>query len=122
MGQTAAKMNRKKPETDLTTEQYNELCGLGTDVPNDILWEILIRVPVKDIVGSCVRVCKQWHSIIESKPFWKHKCVMKHRYSRELTLLLADEDFKRLYFHSPYQTNLIMNPDASMGNNAYLIY
>lgn len=115
MGQSAAKLHRKRLGTDSTVEQ----CGIGVDVPDDILWEIMIRVPVKDIVHSCVRVCKQWHDIIESKPFWKHKCVVKHKYSRELTLILADEDFKKLYFHSPYQTNLIVNPNAEMGNNSY---
>ncbi|KAL4225319.1 F-box associated region [Mactra antiquata] len=118
MGQSGLKSAKEVLRND---SNKNKMNWEDMNIPEDILWEVLIRVPAKDIVKSCARVCKQWHYIIESKHFWIQKCSEKHQYSRELIQILADDDFKKLYFRSPYQTNLILNPCAEKGLDDWVI-
>ncbi|XP_052768996.1 F-box only protein 6-like [Mya arenaria] len=83
--------------------------------PDDILFEILLRVPTRDLVKSCVYVCKQWHDTIASRSFWKEKCIQDRIFSQHCWDHLGnrDENYKRLYIKHPYERNLIKNPDAS---------
>lgn len=92
------------------------------DVPDDILFEVLKWVPVKDIIRSCVYVCRQWKGIIDTQMFWKEKCSQDLGYTNKICHLLVDEDFKVLYFKRPYQNNLIENPDAREGLKYWMIH
>lgn len=85
------------------------------DVPDDVLFEILLRVPTKSLMQSCVCTCQRWKDIILSEAFWKRKCVYDHVYSSDVLHLLADEKARDLYMKRPYSYNLIKNHDARKG-------
>lgn len=85
-------------------------------VPEDVLFEVFLRLPAKDLVKSCVLVCRRWRNIIDSEGFWRAKCVQDNSYSSEILHCLPDEKAKLLYFKKPYMNNLVKNPDASGGN------
>lgn len=82
-------------------------------IPDDVLLEIFVRLPGKELLNSHQLVCKRWHSLINSQTVWKMKCERDFGYSKELIHLLAQENFKIIYFKNPYKSNLIKNHDAS---------
>lgn len=120
MGQASGKaVVRQGSGMESRSEQDTE-ATLGIDfnvTPDDILGEVLKWVPAKDIVKSCVCVCRQWHDVINTQTFWKTKCILDLSYSEEVLNVLRVDDFRRLYFNNPYNRNLIVNPDASKGFN-----
>jgi len=105
-----------------SSRSSDEICFESVEVDQDILFEVLLRVPAQDLVKSCVRVCKLWHSIISLRSFWKEKCFLDGLFSPLVCKhLTADEDFKVLYLKKPYERNLIKNPDASKGKVLFSI-
>ncbi|XP_060592848.1 F-box only protein 44-like [Ruditapes philippinarum] len=118
MGQASGReISQTKPKkvcTEDNNKEYEWADGILplTEVPDDVLAEVLKRVPARDIVKSCVFVCKQWNNVINTQTFWKELCIKDNGYPEKLFHVLVDEDFKKLYFKRPYYTNLIKNPDA----------
>ena len=45
-----------------------------TDLPDDLLTEVLLRVPAYELVSSCVFVCQKWNQIVNLQSLWKEKC------------------------------------------------
>ena len=84
-------------------------------VPEDVLFEISLRLPAKDLLLSCALVCKGWHDLIETEGFWRAKCVYDNVYSHKTLHLLPNEQGKRLYMGRPYIYNLIKNYNARDG-------
>lgn len=118
MGQASGReLTQTKSEKSGKTEEPDNTYGLVVwiDIPDDVLAEVLKWVPAKDIVTSCVYVCKQWNVVISTQSFWKAKCQKDIGYPTKLFHILIDEDFKMLYFKQPYFSNLIKNPDARDG-------
>ena len=90
------------------------------DLPDDILGEILLRLPATDLVRSCVNVCKRWRDVINSQTLWKEKCKQDYYYNNEM--FKDAEDFKQLYFKNPYNSNLVKNPCAQEGVYIFLAH
>ncbi|XP_046371632.2 F-box only protein 6-like [Haliotis rufescens] len=82
------------------------------EIPDDLIIEILIQVPARDIVKNCVRVCHQLRDIIASPTLWKRKCELGGKY---IPRFVKPEDFKKIFFFNPYTRNLIKNPCAQEG-------
>ncbi|KAL8198298.1 UNVERIFIED_CONTAM: hypothetical protein K2H54_003758 [Gekko kuhli] len=84
-----------------------------SDLPPDILEDVLSRVPGRDLVGSCRLVCSQWRSVVDLPALWKRKC------QREGYCPLASDrslpDWKTFYFLSVMKRNLIKNPCGEKG-------
>ena len=115
MGQASAKsLGKKMSENEDETELQSTACFPLSDIPDDILEEISIRVPASDLVKSCARVCKRWRDIVNSQTLWKEKCKWDYYYTNEM--LKDVEDFKQHYFKNPYNSNLVRNPCAEDGN------
>ena len=86
-----------------------------TELPDDILGEVFLRLPSLDLLRSSVVVCKKWRDIIRSQSLWKEKCKRDHCYT-DAMLVTISGDFKELYFKNPYRSNLVKNPCAKEGN------
>ena len=86
-----------------------------TDLPDDLLTEVLLRVPAYELVSSCVFVCQKWNQIVNLQSLWKEKCRQDYYYTEEM-LVNSPGDFKELYFKNPYNSNLVKNPYAEKGN------
>ena len=96
------------------TKSQPSVCFPLSDIPDDILEEISLRLPASDLVRSCAKVCKRWRDIINSQTLWKEKCKRDYYYTN---IMFKDvEDFKKLYFKNPYKSNLVRNPCADHGN------
>ena len=53
----------------------NGQIDLINELPEDLLEEIFINIPAKDLCLKTMRVCKKWRSIIDSDTFWIEKCL-----------------------------------------------
>ncbi len=86
-----------------------------TDIPEDVLIEILVRVPGRDIVRNCVLVSRRLRVAAASPTLWSIKCELEDKYIPGCMPGCIPENFMRLYFYNPYNRNLIKNPCA-LGN------
>lgn len=84
------------------------------DLPCDIMEEIFLRVPAKDLCKSAVLVSKHWHDLIESEMFWIEKSLFDKLLNREVINILQERGelnlAKRLYFSGFFNRNLLKNP------------
>ena len=93
------------------------------ELPDDLLAEIFIHIPGKDLVQTCSLVCSRWYGVLETQKLWKDKCILDYHFSPEVLATLSmvpDADFKKIYFKNPYTENLLRNSDASEGNCTFL--
>ncbi|XP_063001530.1 F-box only protein 6-like [Elgaria multicarinata webbii] len=84
-----------------------------TDLPEDILLDVLSLVPARELVRSCRLVCALWRHLADLGTVWKRKC-RRERYG-----LNAPErnihDWKTFYFLCSMKRNLIRNPCGEEG-------
>lgn len=106
-----------KLDRDTTSTMASEKTGTGyfpvQELPDEILGEVLLRLPAADLVTSCVRVCRRWRDVLNSQTLWKEKCRRDYHYTDQM--LIPVGDFKQHYFKNPYNKNLIKNPCAIEG-------
>ncbi|XP_048258239.1 F-box only protein 6-like [Haliotis rufescens] len=82
------------------------------EIPENLMIDILLQVPAKDIVQNCVLVSKEMKDISDKTALWKRKCKLEGKY---IPSFVKKEDFKKMYFFNPYTRNLIKNPCAQEG-------
>ncbi|XP_077167772.1 F-box only protein 6-like isoform X2 [Paroedura picta] len=89
------------------------------DLPNDILLDLLSRVPGRDLVRSCRLVCLQWRELVDLATLWKRKCLREgfdpERPGRSVP------DWKTFYFLCIMKRNLIRNPCGEDGFGSWEI-
>lgn len=92
---------------------------MGTDtvsldqLPDDILEEILLRVPGDLLCKKAVLVSKRWRELIESKFFWIEKSLRDRRLTYPVFRALCDNpqfNAKSIYFGNIFRANLLKNP------------
>jgi len=59
-------------------------------LPDDILEEILIRIPGVDLFKNVVLVCRQFKSIIDMEAFWSRKCQRDQKLTKSQLQKLLD--------------------------------
>ncbi|KAL2920960.1 hypothetical protein RDABS01_012451 [Bienertia sinuspersici] len=55
-------------QSSFKNEELNLIRSLSEDIPSSIIWEILLRLPIKACL-NCKLVCKEWYQIIISYEF-----------------------------------------------------
>ncbi|XP_078498352.1 F-box only protein 6-like isoform X2 [Lissotriton helveticus] len=87
------------------------------DLPEDVLLEVLFRVPCKDLIHCCRLVCRQWKDVFDSPTLWKRKCQLE--FSFLSSSIRNPGDWKCLYLRFKLKKNLIKNPCAEENFNSW---
>lgn len=90
-------------------------------LPGDALTEIFAHVPAAILCKVLVLVCKRWHDLVESEPFWIEKGLRDRRLN--LLIIKAFQEkikssnfrAKHYYFNSILNRNLLKNPNGDKG-------
>ncbi|XP_042334516.1 uncharacterized protein LOC121936375 [Sceloporus undulatus] len=82
-------------------------------LPEDILIEVLVRVPARELVRNCRLVCSLWRDLVDLPSLWKRKCQADGYHPKMLEK--NPPDWKVHYFLCSLKRNLIKNPCAEEG-------
>jgi hypothetical protein len=111
--------NRKniRQEIDTSDNIQNESAIINR-LPTLVLEKIFNNLSDRDLI-SCLLVCKNWNNLIEneSASFWKNKCLIDKKLTKDQTDLLASHncnknDFKMLYYSNLLNRNFLRNPSG----------
>nr|XP_060615147.1 uncharacterized protein LOC132764987 [Anolis sagrei ordinatus] len=83
------------------------------DLPEDVLIEILIRIPARELIRNCRLVCLLWRDLVDLPSLWKRKCQRGGYRARNPDK--PPPDWKIHYFLCSLERNLIKNPCAEDG-------
>ncbi|XP_067329033.1 uncharacterized protein [Anolis sagrei] len=100
----------KKPPTRRRTRQ--RMANVG-NLPEDVLIEILIRIPARELIRNCRLVCLLWRDLVDLPSLWKRKCQRNGYRARNPDK--PPPDWKIHYFLCSLERNLIKNPCAEDG-------
>ncbi|KAG8568441.1 hypothetical protein GDO81_014001 [Engystomops pustulosus] len=84
-----------------------------SNLPEEVLLQILSSVPATDLIQHCSLVCSLWRDVINSPTLWKLKCHKMGYISKEC--MRTPKDWKQFYYLSSKKKNLLMNPCAMDG-------
>ena len=83
-----------KLDRDTTSTMASEKTDTGyfpvQELPDEILGEVLLRLPAADLVTSCVRVCRRWRDVLNSQTLWKEKCRRDYHYTDQMLIPVGD--------------------------------
>ncbi|KAJ7306631.1 hypothetical protein JRQ81_010051 [Phrynocephalus forsythii] len=88
-----------------------------SDLPEDILIDVLVCVPGKELVLSCRLVCSLWRDLVDLSSLWKRKCHKDGFYPQNPEKDVPD--WKIYYILCSLRRNLIKNPCAEDGFNSW---
>ncbi|XP_063001327.1 F-box only protein 6-like [Elgaria multicarinata webbii] len=80
------------------------------DLPEDVLMDVFVLVPAKELVCRCRLVCSLWRDVVDLPSLWKRKCHREGFYPK--TLERTVPDWRVFYFLCTMKKNLIQNPCA----------
>ncbi|XP_032156291.1 F-box only protein 6 isoform X1 [Sapajus apella] len=103
-------MDASEPTTALAS--INEL-------PENILLELFLHVPARQLLLNCRPVCSLWRDLIDLMILWKRKCLRDGFITKDWDQPV--EDWKICYFLRSLQRNLLRNPCAEEGMLAWQI-
>uniref|UniRef100_A0ABM5ENW4 F-box only protein 6 n=1 Tax=Pogona vitticeps TaxID=103695 RepID=A0ABM5ENW4_9SAUR len=89
-----------------------------TDLPDDILIDVLVWVPGKELVLTCRLVCSLWRDLVDLPSLWKRKS-QKDGFCPQ-TAGKEVPDWKIYYILCTRKRNLIKNPCAEEGFNSWV--
>ncbi|XP_062822778.1 F-box only protein 6 isoform X2 [Anolis carolinensis] len=89
------------------------------DLPEDVLIEILIRIPARELIRNCRPVCPLWRDLVDLPSLWKRKCQRDGYHARNPEK--TPPDWKIHYFLCSLERNLIKNPCAEDGFSRWSI-
>lgn len=81
-----------------------------SDLPEDVLVELLSLLPARDLLRACRPVCSQWRDVVDLTTLWKRKCQREGFYVQSLDRSITD--WKVFYLLCKLKRNLIKNPRA----------
>lgn len=80
------------------------------ELPENILLEVFIHVPARQLLRSCRPVCSLWRDIIDLMTLWKRKCLQEGFITKDWDEPVAD--WKIFFFLCSLRRNLLHNPCA----------
>ncbi|XP_078498344.1 F-box only protein 44-like [Lissotriton helveticus] len=89
------------------------------DLPEDVLLEVLSRIPCQDLIHCCRLVCSHWKDVIDLPTLWKRKCQLEFFFLS--SGIRNPGDWRCLYFLFKLKKNLIKNPCAEENFNSWQI-
>ncbi|XP_060541256.1 F-box only protein 6-like isoform X1 [Pantherophis guttatus] len=86
-------------------------------LPEDALIAVLVLVPARDLVLRCRLVCSLWRGLVDLPSLWKLKCQREGYRPEPLDSPIPD--WRDFYFLCSLKRNLIKNPCAEEGFDAW---
>ncbi|XP_074499701.1 F-box only protein 6-like [Sebastes fasciatus] len=77
-------------------------------VPLEILEEIFLNLPPKQVVRICRLVCHQWKEVADSESLWRERCRREGYRLRDASKI--PKDWRLFYFLCKKRRNLLKNP------------
>ncbi|KAM9242857.1 F-box only protein 44 isoform 1-T1 [Dugong dugon] len=87
--------------------------GNINELPENILLELFIHVPARQLLLRCRLVCSLWRDLIDLVTLWKRKCLREGFITEDWDQPVAD--WKIFYFLRSLHRNLLHNPCAEEG-------
>jgi hypothetical protein len=107
---------RQEINTHQTDNKQDE--SVINRLPTLVLEKIFNNLSDRDLL-SCLLVCKNWNSLIEneSESFWKNKCLIDKKLTKDQIGLLTSlncnkKEFKMLYYSNLLNRNFLRNPSG----------
>ncbi|ELK28002.1 PREDICTED: F-box only protein 6 [Myotis davidii] len=89
------------------------------ELPENILLEVFIYVPARQLVLDCRPVCSLWRDLIDLMTLWKRKSLREGFITEDYKELVFD--WKSFYFLCIFPRNLLRNPCAEEGMRSWQI-
>ncbi|XP_029434070.1 ubiA prenyltransferase domain-containing protein 1 isoform X3 [Rhinatrema bivittatum] len=90
-----------------------------SNLPDDVIVEILSLVPAAQLIHSCKLVCVLWKNIIDLPTLWKRKSQQEGFASKACKR--NPHDWRTFYFISKKKKNLLKNACADEGLDSWTI-
>ncbi|XP_030041832.1 F-box only protein 44 isoform X1 [Microcaecilia unicolor] len=90
-----------------------------SNLPDDVMVEVLSLVPAPQLIHSCRFVCILWKNIVDLPTLWKRKSQKEGFVPKECKKNPCD--WKAFYFISKRKKNLLKNPCANEGLDSWEI-
>ncbi|XP_026576971.1 F-box only protein 44-like isoform X3 [Pseudonaja textilis] len=87
-------------------------------LPEDALIAVLVLVPAWDLVRHCRLVCSLWRGLVDLPSLWRLKCQREGYWPEPLDSPIPD--WRNFYFLCSLKRNLIKNPCAEEGFDAWV--
>lgn len=87
--------------------------------PLEILEEIFLKLPARDVVCLCRLVCREWKEVVDSQALWKERCRREALHPQDASR--SPKDWMMFYFCSVMKRNLLKNPSGEDKMNGWLI-
>ena len=110
----------KLPSTTTTTttaisnESANSFFPIN-DLPDDLLDEIFLCLPGKDLCQCVPLVCSRWFHLVSNESFWVQKCLRDNHLNKYLIGKLNEKQIgwnclaKQIYLSGIFSKNLLVN-------------
>lgn len=79
-------------------------------LPENILLEVFMHVPARQLLRNCRPVCCLWRDLIDLVSLWKRKCLREGYVTEDWDQPVSD--WKVFYFLCSLRRNLLRNPCA----------
>ncbi|XP_078235194.1 uncharacterized protein LOC110073114 [Pogona vitticeps] len=104
---------------DLERSERNIILMVNiTDLPDDVLIDVLVWVPGRELVLTCRLVCSLWRDLVDLPSLWKRKSQKDGFFPQ--TAGKEVPDWKIYYILCTRKRNLIKNPCAEEGFNSWV--
>uniref|UniRef100_A0A8C1D0U4 Uncharacterized protein n=1 Tax=Cyprinus carpio carpio TaxID=630221 RepID=A0A8C1D0U4_CYPCA len=101
-------------------ETRSDACsGQRSAVPLAVVEEILLNLPAHQVVQVCRLVCHEWKELVDSAAHWRERCRTEGLQPYDASR--PPEDWRLFYFLSKFRRNLLKNPRAEDGLQAWEI-
>ncbi|KTF82114.1 hypothetical protein cypCar_00018771 [Cyprinus carpio] len=101
-------------------ETRSDACsGQQSAVPLAVVEEILLNLPAHQVVQVCRLVCHEWKELVDSAAHWRERCRTEGLQPYDASR--PPEDWRLFYFLSKFRRNLLKNPRAEDGLQAWEI-
>nr|XP_033777210.1 F-box only protein 6-like isoform X2 [Geotrypetes seraphini] len=90
-----------------------------SNLPDDVMVEVLSLVPAGQLIHSCKLVCVLWKNIVDLPTLWKRKSQKEGFVPKECKR--NPRDWRAFYFVSKKKKNLLKNPCANEGLDSWEI-
>lgn len=85
----------------------------------DILEQIFINIPYRQVVCVCRLVCRQWREVADTESLWREKCRKEKYHLHDSTKVPTD--WRIFYFLCKNRRNLLKNPSGEDQLKGWLI-
>ncbi|XP_056131479.1 F-box only protein 6-like isoform X2 [Lampris incognitus] len=81
--------------------------GILSVLPLEVMEEIFMNLPARQVVCVCRLVCRVWKEVVDSESLWRERCRREGFHLRDATKI--PEDWRLFYFLTKQRRNLLKN-------------